>query len=99
MTTYSIWNHGKRAYDYYEAPGAAPTGAPRPRHLKHRPLGLAPEQAAWPLPENARRVGSGREPRGYVASLGIVPDLTLSSLVVYGGIALALWWYLVKGEK
>jgi hypothetical protein len=65
---YSVWNQARRAYNYFQTTiPDTHTSAPTPRHLKHRTLGLIPEQAAWPLPENARFVGYGSTPRGHIA--------------------------------
>lgn len=105
---YSVWNQADQAYHYYQTPGGdAETHAGRPKHLRQTPLGLAPEEAAWPLPSGARYVGRGEQPCGYIASsrsdglrnagtaLGILPfDLTIPNLVVLGGLAFVAyrWW-------
>lgn len=100
--TYSVWDHKHRVYRYYETPERSEEAhAPRPAHLRPTQLGLAPEQAAWPLPSNARLVGSGERPCGQIASkqggaaLGILPvDLTVPNLVVLGALGFAAYHYL-----
>lgn len=66
---YSVWNPERRSYDYYEAQGDAATHAGAPPRAASSALGATPEQAAWPLPEDARKVGSGDLPQGRIASL------------------------------
>lgn len=66
---YSVWNHAARVYDYYETREKNnATSAPKPGHLKPSTLGLSPEQSAWPLPSNAKRIGQGKYPKGHIAS-------------------------------
>ena len=65
---YSVWNPATRSYDYYEAQGDASIHAGAPPRAASSALGATPEQAAWPLPEDARRVGSGEMPQGRIAS-------------------------------
>lgn len=92
---YSVWDHASRTYHYYQTPkrnGA--TSAPKPAHLRsarHSKLGVAPERAAWPLPAGAKKVGSGKYPKGMIAGthsgLGILPvDLTPANVVVLGAL-------------
>lgn len=66
---YSVWNSETRAYDYYEAQGDAGIHAGAPPRAASSSLGATPDQAAWPLPEGARRVGAGEMPQGRIASL------------------------------
>ncbi len=66
---YSVWNNANRAYDYYEAQGEAGIHAGAPPRAASSSLGATPDQAAWPLPEGARRVGTGELPQGRIASL------------------------------
>jgi hypothetical protein len=96
---YSVWDHAARTYHYYETPDrSAATSAPKPAHLRSvAKLGLAPEQAAWPLPSGAKLVGRGKYPKGMIASrhsgLGIIPiDLTPVNMIILGG----LGWLLYK---
>lgn len=77
MQTYSVWNYGTRAYDYYQAPGGGGTHAGSPPVRSSSSLGASPEQAAWPLPVSATKIGSGRLPKGKIA------------VKTVGGIALA----------
>ncbi len=81
---FSVFNPAERCFDYYEAPGNSSNyGA---RGTKYRALhgapqgpgprdgigcvGFAPESLALPLPNNARRVGTGTVARGIVAVRG-----------------------------
>ena len=68
---YSVWNQGAKAYDYYQS-SAQQNGAntPSPSHLKKTSLGMTPEQAAWPLPSDARKLGRGAFPKGRIARKG-----------------------------
>jgi len=98
---YSVWDHANRVYDYYRTPDtSAETSAPKPSHLKQSTLGLSPDQAAWPLPSSARKVGSGKYPKGFVASknggsgLGFLPELNTHNLVLYGALGFAAWYFL-----
>jgi len=92
VITYSVWNYGTRSYDYYTAPGAPATHAGRPPVRGGSSLGAAPEQAAWPLPAGARKVGSGPLPKGRIAStsggisLGGLGAVDLSDPVTVGAV-------------
>lgn len=67
---YSVWNPGSRAFDYYRGPQRMKgANVGKPGHLKAHELGATPEQAAWPLPAGAVRVGQGAEARGRVAHI------------------------------
>lgn len=97
---YSVWDHANRSYRYYRTPGGDPsTSAPKPEHLKETALGLSPEQAAWPLPANAKQVGIGKYPKGYIASKngggqGLGIDLVPKSpeqIILYGALAFAAY--------
>lgn len=72
--THSTWNPSTLQWDYYSAVGGANLRAgviaTAPR-IPRRPLGVAPEDAARPLPSSARPVGSGKYPRGLVARKGL----------------------------
>lgn len=69
--TYSVWNDATRRYDYYQTPATTPIHAGSPAHVRGaRGLGATPEQAAWPLPAGAVRVGTGDRARGRVARNG-----------------------------
>ncbi len=98
---YSVWDHAERVYHYYQTPDrSAATSAPKPAHLRSAKLGNSPEQAAWPLPSNAKRVGKGKYPKGHIAStksgLGILPELAGSNLLLYGAIGYLLYKYAWK---
>lgn len=67
---YSVWNNDTRSYDYYEAPGAPGIHAGAPPRVRGSALGATPDQAAWPLPGGAQKVGNGAMPQGRIASLG-----------------------------
>jgi hypothetical protein len=102
--TYSVWNQGAGAFDYYEAPGVeAKANVPKPAHLRHRTLGSTPTQAAWPLPASARLVGSGDHARGRVASFssgsalgGVGGDMGILFKVGLLGLSAILLWKYVK---
>ncbi len=103
---YSVWNQPDRRFDYYESDDRDPSAnVEPPGHLRARTLGSTPDQAAWPLPPGARRVGHGAWARGRVASIASRPlgaFETLSSplaktalLVAAGYVA---WRGLIKGR-
>jgi len=78
---YSVWNYGTRQYDYYKAGVAGPIHAgTAPKAIVSSPLGATPEQAAWPVPVGAVKVGSGTQARGRIASFGDVS--TTSSMMI-----------------
>lgn len=78
---YSVWSQAQRAYDYYRTPERSEdTSAPKASHLRHGPLGLAPEDAAWPLPANAVWYGRGKYAKGFIASARS-PGQALSGLL------------------
>lgn len=103
---YSVWDHARRVYDYYDAPNAqldAATQPPAPSHLRGSQLGAVPEAAAWPLPSSAQPIGSGKYPKGMIASrssgglgLGFVSlDLTISNVAILGGLGYLVWKYVL----
>ncbi len=104
---YSCWNQGKSAFDYYEDDKQqASLNAPAPSHISSRTLGSTVDQAGWPLPANARYVGTGTAAVGKVASrsssraLGAVdfgsPTTKAALLIVSGFLA---WKYLLKAKR
>lgn len=93
---YSVWNPGARAYDYYEAPGLAGTHADAPpRAAAAAELGATPDQAAWPLPVTAIKVGVGDVPQGRIASIGNdaggVFKIDLPRSLAYAAAGYLLW--------
>jgi hypothetical protein len=89
---YSVWNQGKNAYDYYEtAEVAERLNAPAPKHVPTGRLGATPEKAAWPLPKDARPVGSGVAAQGRVASVESRNGIGTLGYAVIGGLGYALW--------
>lgn len=96
MITYSVWNYGTQRYDYYVAPGDHPTHAGAPPHRERTRLGSSPElvatpeQAAWPLPAGAKKIGSGDFAKGRIASTsagGVLGGVELSDPVAVGAMA------------
>lgn len=69
---YSVWNSGSLQYDYYRSVGGASLRAgviaPPPRISRGTAIGVAPEDAARPLPFGSRRIGSGPTARGLIAT-------------------------------
>ena len=97
---FSVWNQPAKQYDYYMAPGAAgenTANVPAPKHLKQRTLGLSPEQASWPLPKNAHKIGTGPTPIGRIAHpsapLSGVPEGNTMTIALLGLAAVLLWKY------
>lgn len=103
---YSVWNQGRGVYDYFQTPDLQDgANAPKPGHLRERQLGLTPDQAAWPLPAGAKKIGSGEFARGRVASptggqgLGFfgIDNLFDARVVGFGIAAFLLWRAHKKG--
>ena len=107
---YSVWNQATRRFDYYrDDRRSEETSSPKPKHLSHHTLGATPEEAAWPLPEEAVLVGHGKYPKGYVASLegkrgalgtflfGL--DLTLTNIALLGALGFVGWKYVLPKLK
>lgn len=100
---FSVWDHANRVYKYYESPEAsAATSAPKPAHLRSATLGMSPEEAAWPLPSNAKFVGRGKYPRGQIAStqssgngLGMI-DFTPGNMFLFGVVGFMTWRFLQR---
>lgn len=89
---YSVWNNATRAYDYYEAPGSSTVHAGAPPRPSSSSLGATPEQAAWPLPANATKVGSGELPQGRIASReGGRFTIDLPQSIFYAAIGYVIW--------
>ncbi len=81
---YSVYNVDSKLYDYFEGPGPSGTHAKAPPVRTGSKLGPAPEQAAWPLPMSAKRVGSGPLAQGRIATT--TPGLGLGDFGPSGGI-------------
>ena len=95
---YSVWDHGNRRYDYYQtAERSSRVNAPTPKHFSNvHELGMAPEEAAWPLPSGAKFVGSGKTPKGMIAerggaSLGFFELRNPLHLLLLGALGIALY--------
>lgn len=101
--TYSVWDQSIKAYRYYETPEPQETvNSPKPRHVRGGRIGAAPEQAAWPLPGNARETGTGQYPRGHVATRrgalgGLIDiDLTPTNVLLIGALGYMVYQFLWK---
>jgi hypothetical protein len=99
VTTYSVYKPDTRSYDYYQsdAPGNGTHAGSPPVRLGRSPLGATPDQAAWRVPPDARKVGSGAMPMGRIATMGsagALGDVDISSpwtWIVGGVIAYFAW--------
>ena len=79
-----MWNNATRTYDYYDA-GAPPRAA-------SSSLGATPEQAAWPLPADAVKTGSGEMPQGRIASTESGKfTIDLPQSIFYAAIGYMIW--------
>lgn len=67
---YSVYDPATGGYHYYDGPGELEGGvfAPAPRLRSTRNVGLAPEEAARPLPAGAVPAGHGPLPQGVIAT-------------------------------
>jgi hypothetical protein len=97
---YSVWNQGARRYDYYSTNNVQKgANTPAPSHIRAEPLGATIDQAAWPLPPSARKIGSGEFAKGRIASrrsnllsLGAVNmDTNTIAMIGLGVAAFMLW--------
>lgn len=87
---YSVWNNATRAYDYYEAQGATTIHAGAPPRAASSSLGATPDEAAWPLPADAVKTGSGELPQGRIASReGKSIDVTQA--IFYAAVGYIIW--------
>jgi hypothetical protein len=67
---YSVWREELGTYDYYETPATLrDVETPAPRHLRGGKLGVSADNARWPLPAGAVKIGSGGIPKGAIARL------------------------------
>lgn len=90
---YSVYDHTRHAYDYYEAPGLGGTHAGSPPKARSvRDIGAPVERASWKLPPGAKKVGSGYLPQGRIASLsGTDSSWSLTDLLPYAVLAFVGW--------
>ena len=90
---FSVWRNDARRYDYYETPGNATIHAGAPPRASSDALGATPEEAAWPLPENAVKTGSGELPQGRIASREATGtfEFDLPKSVFYAAIGYVVW--------
>lgn len=66
---YSVWNQSRQQFDYWEdAREQLTLNVEKPDHIQERALGSTAEQAAWPLPSDAKLTGSGMVPIGRIAA-------------------------------
>lgn len=92
---YSVWNPRARRYDYYRTSEVGTVHAGTPHHIGGGQLGATPDEAAWPLPPGAVKIGSGELARGRVATLGgfragQIPTIAVTILAAMAG------WYIWK---
>lgn len=95
---YSVYDYDRKVYDYYQGSGPKGTHATSPpKTYGKSALGATPEQAAWKLPADAVKVGTGAMPKGRIASssagmgLGGVDLETGAKLAAALGIAYLAW--------
>jgi hypothetical protein len=98
---YSVWNQPARKFDYFETTqqqlGA---NTPSPKHISASNMGVPIDHAGWPLPPGARKVGSGDQAKGRVASnprapragLGAIPVNTATIGLIGLGLAAFFLW-------
>lgn len=107
---YSVWQKNVGRYDVYETPSQT-DAPPNPAHLSRsnpHGLGVAPEEAAYPLPLDAKLVGASPIPVGRIAAQkGALQALSGSivSLSPVGKVAAAVgaytlyrWWRKRRGK-
>lgn len=106
---YSCWNQATGAFDYYEGgPEQRVLNTEKPKHLVSRTLGSTVDQAAWPLPGDVRRIGSGPDAIGRVAvrkmgglgdDLGGGDNTSLVKAAALAGAGYLLWKYVAKPRR
>ena len=90
MARYSVYNYSSRLYDYYQDNATTETHAGAPPVIALSGVGETPEGAAWRVPADARKVGSGPLPMGRIASMGdLGTDLPRLGIMV--GLAYLAW--------
>ena len=104
---YSVYDYLARQYDYYQGPAATPSSG-----WFRKPTGdqNIPERLAARLPPSAKKVGSGQQARGLIATrepgMGAIQgagprgtaDGTGTSWLTWAGIFLAGWWLGRRGR-
>lgn len=104
---YSVWNQGAGRFDYYAtAKAQREVNTEPPGHLRGgRQLGSTPEEAAWPLPAGAKRIGQGAMARGRIASRGrrslggVDVDPGMLKIGMLGLSAYLVWKYVLKPAR
>ncbi len=92
--TFSVWNYGRKSYDYYDdgRPNATThAGAPPISGTFGDAIGDPPEACAWRLPIGARKVGSGDLPQGRIATAGGLSAMGDAGVARVGVIAVAAY--------
>lgn len=89
---FSVWNNAARAYDYYETRGVGGIHAGAPPSSGSSALGATPDEAAWPLPADATKTGSGELPQGRIASREAGKfTIDLPQSIFYAAIGYVIW--------
>lgn len=106
--TYSVYNYQTKKYDYFWSPESVRAHAPKPPTPSGvGALGSTPDQAAWPLPYGAKKIGSGDNPRGRIAtSKGAMQTLGLgefsfdnsTNLIAMGGLGYLVWRFFFRKD-
>jgi hypothetical protein len=104
---YSVYNPGRLEYDYYQDARTQETlNTEKPTHVPNRTMGATPEQAAWALPSDAIKVGSGKQAIGRVAAkktaavlAGVGDDPSTMKIALALGAAFLLWKYVAKPRR
>jgi hypothetical protein len=94
---YSVWSWGKKQYDYYHT-DEDPPFVPKARSLPASSIGIAPEDAAAPLPKSAVPAGSGVDAKGYIAVHGGPEGIDKSKIAIFVGLTIAAYglWKMLK---
>jgi len=97
---YSVWNARSRRFDYYRTAEVGGVHAPTPRHIPGGgALGATPEEAAWPLPPGAMKVGSGELAVGRIATLGGFAAKQIPTIAVAVLAVMATWYVYKRGVR
>lgn len=90
---YSVYNVATKRYDYYEGSGPKQTHAGAPPISNAHSLGATVESAAWRMPMDARKVGTGDLPRGRIARGGArsLGDFASGDAMKIGAVALVAY--------